>query len=138
MSEKKELQGDQLSGIERRRFIRVLERCSISFISLKGMSGEGELVDLALRGMSLVTDVRLDVGEKIRAVFILSNGISLDLNGIIRHRQGQKGKWIYGIEFSIRDYRDLKEHLKLKNYIVHSRAKQDRFLKKEVLKRKLI
>lgn len=123
--------------MERRRFIRVLEKCLISFISLKGASGEGELIDLSLRGMSFVSESQLGVREKMRVVFILANGISLDLSGVICHRQGKKNKWIYGMEFSIRDYRDLKEHLKLKSYIAHAHAEQDRLLRKEILKNKL-
>jgi hypothetical protein len=125
------------SAIERRKFVRVLEKCSVSFVSVKGSTGEGELIDVALRGMSFLSENHLSKGEKIRVIFMLGNGISLDLSGIVRHANPAKGKTIYGMEFSIRDYRDLKEHLKLKSYIAHVHVKQDQFLKKEVLKKKI-
>lgn len=124
--------------MERRRFIRVIEGCPLTFVSSKAKSGEGELMDISLRGMRFVTDTLLAIGEKIRFVFILSSGISLDLTGIVRHRQGKTRKFIYGVEFSIHDYRDLKEHLKLNDFILHTRAEQDRILQRELLKRKTV
>lgn len=125
-----------LSPVERRRFIRIIESCPLTFMISHGESGEGELLDLSLRGMRFQSDAVLSHGEKIRTVFILSNGISLDLSGIVRHRQGKVRKWIYGVEFSIHDYRDLKEHMKLNSYIIRARAEQDRIVKKELLKRR--
>lgn len=135
MSEKRISRTDSISSLERRRFIRILERCPLTFVSKKG-NGEGELIDLSLRGMRFVSDSDLAVGGKIRSIFTLSNGISLDLTGIIRHRQGKTRKWIYGVTFSIQDYCDLKEHLKLNDYILQARVKQDCILQKELLRRK--
>lgn len=120
---------------ERRKYIRIVETCEISFINSKGETGEGELLDLSLRGLRFISEFYLNSGEKVRIVFILSNGISLDLSGIIRHRQGKPHKWVYGMEFSIRDYRDLKEHIKLNGYIVKMKAEQDRFMKEQFLKK---
>lgn len=124
------------SPIERRRFIRIVEGSPLTFVTSKGISGEGELIDISLRGMRFQSESILPAGEKIRSVFILTNGISLDLTGIIRHKVGKHKKSIYGVEFSIHDYQDLKEHLKLNGYIVRVRAEQDRLLKKELLKKR--
>ena len=49
---------------------------------------------------------------------------------------GRAKKMIYGVEFFIQDYRDLKEHLKLNDYIMRIRAEQDRLLREKLLKRK--
>ena len=124
------------SSMERRRFIRIVEGRPITFVSNKGSSGEGELLDLSLRGMRFISDAPISVGEKVRTVFLLSNGISLDLSGLIRHRQGKPRKWIYGMEFSIQDHADLKEHIKLNNYIIRARAQQDKILQRELLGRR--
>lgn len=124
------------SPLERRKFIRVMEGSPLTFVTSRGKSGEGELMDISLRGMRFVSEQNLTVGEKIRTVFILTNGISLDLSGVVRHRQGKAQRWIYGVEFSIQDYKDLKEHIKLNDYIIRTRAEQDRILRREILKRR--
>ena len=135
MTEKKDFTSS-FSSLERRKFIRIIQGCPLTFVVAKGGSGEGELLDISLRGMRFTTEKSLSRGEKIRSVFILENGISLDLSGVIQHKQGKTPKWIYGVEFSIHDYRDLKEHIKLNDYIIRMRAEQDRILRRELLKRK--
>ncbi len=125
-------------SLEKRRFIRIVEGSPLTFVAAKGLSGEGELLDISLRGMRFVSESMLTTGEKIRTVFILTNGISLDLTGVVRHVQGKGRKHLYGVEFSIHDQRDLKEHIKLNDYIVRARAEQDRILQKELLKKKLV
>ena len=138
MSEKKGHKSSR-STMERRRFIRVIEGCPMTFVASDGVTGEGELFDISLRGLRFLSGLTLLNGEKIRAIFILSNGISLDLAGVIRHsHHRRKKKWIYGVEFFIRDYRDLKEHLKLNDYIMRARAEQDRMLARRLLKRENI
>ena len=138
MSDKRSLQTVYRSSMERRRFIRVVEGRPLTFVSTKGSNGEGELLNISLRGMRFISETQLQTGEKIRTLFLLGNGIALDLNGMIRHRKGKPRKWIYGTEFSISDYHDLKEHMKLNQYIISARARQDRLLQTELLGRKHI
>lgn len=130
MAEKKPL------PIERRKYFRIVESCLMTFITGKGLAGEGEVVDISVRGMAFLSETALTVGEKLRTVFILSNGISLDLKGIVRHRRGRTHRAAYGLEFSIRDHRDLKEHMKINDFIAKARAEQDRLLKDKLLKKK--
>ena len=55
------------SSFERRRFIRIVESCPLTFVTPKGESGEGNLLDLSLRGMRFSSDSLLSVDEKIRS-----------------------------------------------------------------------
>jgi len=136
MTDKKNFPGSNIPPVERRRFIRIIEMCPLMFITPKGANGEGELVDLSLRGIRFTSGEILLVGERVRTVFILSNGISLDLTGLVRHKKGGARKWIYGLEFSIRDHRDLKEHIKLNNYILRVHAEQDNLLREKLSRNK--
>ena len=137
MSEKKGKPKGSRGPIERRKFIRIVEGCAVTFAARDEAKGEGTLFDLSLRGLRFLSATPLLNGEKIRVAFTLSNGISMDLAGVIRHTHQRKmKKWIYGIEFFIREYRDLKEHIKLNGYILRARAEQDQMLQEEVLKRK--
>jgi len=104
------------------------------FVSSKGEKGEGVVIDLSLRGVRFLSGSVLHTGDKIRTAFQPGKEITLDLAGIIRHTHRKSAKrWIYGVEFFIQDYRDLKEHLKLNSYIIRARAEQDHLLQKKLM-----
>ena len=123
--------------MERRRFIRIIEGSPVSFLTSDGVRGEGKLVDLSLRGMRFNSRTEIPDACRVRSIFLLENGLSMDLAGVVRHAsRASARRWVYGVEFFIQDYRDLKEHLKLNDYIMRIRAEQDRLLREKLLKRK--
>ncbi len=135
--EKKRSARDRISSLERRRYIRVVETSSVTFTHGKNVSGQGRLMDLSLRGLRFTSKALLKSGQKIQASFDLGRSIQMDLAAVVRHGHKWKDEeWIYGIEFFIRDFKDLKEHLKLHEFIAEARARQDEMLRRQISKEK--
>ena len=94
-------------------------------------------MDLSLRGLRFTSQATLENGQKIQANFSLGDAIRMNLAAVIRHgRRWKENEWIYGMEFFIRDFQDLKEHLKLNRFIAKTRAKQDLVLRRQLSKEK--
>lgn len=122
---------------ERRKYIRVAAHSPFSFTRERKVPGTGQVLDLSLRGLRFASEVALEKGEKIQARFELSKAIRLDLAAVVRHGHRWKaGAFIYGIEFFIRGFQDLKEHIRLNEYILEARSNQDRIVHAQISKEK--
>ena len=94
-------------------------------------------MDLSVRGLRFVSASALKKGQKIQAIFNLGEEIRMDLAAVVRHgHKWREREWIYGIEFFIRDFKDLREHLKLEHFIAQTRARQDQILREHLEKEK--
>ncbi len=122
--------------LERRRYIRVMESGPVLISRLGKESGEGQILDLSLRGLRMVSEQPFRRGEKLEMSFKLKPDLDMSLVAVIRHSYPWKGETIYGLEFFIRDLSDLREHMKLNAFIMTERARQDKMLRQQIQKEK--
>ena len=122
--------------LERRRFIRVLVNAPLSFAAPGGLLGVGEMRTLSIRGLSFVAGEVIKTGSPIRVSFSVGKNMIFELAGTVRHRLG-RGSWKhYGVFFSVRDYRDLKEHGRLNEFIMSAKREQDALAESRLRKRR--
>ena len=123
--------------IERRKYVRILESGPVGITREGKPQGYGELLDLSVRGIRMTTLLALKRGEKVRMSFRLGEGIEMKLAAVIRHSYRWKAESkIYGLEFFIRDFSDLREHVKLNRFILEERGRQDKLLRDRFHKEK--
>jgi len=124
-----------MRSVERRRFIRIFVDSPISFISSQGVLGVGELVTLSVRGLSFIAQDSISSGSQVRVSFSVGKDMTFELGAKVLHQTG-KGSWrYYGIVFSDIDYRDLKEHDRLNEFILQAACQNNAWTRGSLKKR---
>jgi len=123
--------------LERRRFIRVLVESPVSFAAPDGTLGVGEMVNLSIRGLSFVAKERIEVSSSLRLSFSVGREMTFELGGKVRHCIGKSVWKYYGVQFSIMDYKELKQHIQLNDFIMLARRRQDDWFENRYRKRRL-
>ncbi len=126
----------QVVMLERRKYIRVMESAPIEVVRSGKAAAKGDLLDLSLRGLRMVSGAAFKRGDKLQMSFKLSPDLDMNLVAVVRHNYPWKGQTIYGLEFFIRDLTDLREHIKLNKFIMQERVRQDKLLRQQIQKEK--